>query len=35
MKKRKRSIVQADTSYNEERYLANLKNLPELPFDSE
>ena len=23
------------TAYNEERYLTNLKNLPELPFDSE
>jgi len=23
------------TPYNEERYLTNLKNLPELPFDSE
>lgn len=42
MKKRKQKIVQADSPdgkragealVEEERYLTNLKNLPELPFD--
>jgi hypothetical protein len=28
-------ILKSKTPYNEERYLTNLKNLPELPFDSE
>ncbi len=26
-------VLQSQKPYNEDRYIANLKNLPELPFD--